>query len=31
MAIVATDWTIDRDTKVIAYTGDDHSGATEII
>lgn len=26
MAIVATDWTIDRDTKVIAYIGDDHTG-----
>jgi hypothetical protein len=24
MAIVATDWTIDRSTKVISYTGDDH-------
>jgi len=28
MAIVATDWTIDRSTKVIAYTGDDHGGAS---
>ena len=28
MAIVATDWTIDRSTKKIAYTGDDHSGAS---
>jgi hypothetical protein len=28
MAIVATDWTIDRDTKVIAYTGDDHNGGS---
>lgn len=27
MAIVATDWTIDRTTKVIAYTGDDHDEA----
>lgn len=26
--IVATDWTIDRATKVIAYTGDDHGGAS---
>ena len=28
MAIVATDWTIDRSTKVIAYTGNDHSGGS---
>jgi hypothetical protein len=28
MAIVATDWTITRSTKVIAYTGDDHGGAS---
>lgn len=28
MAIVATDWTINRTTKVIAYTGDDHGGAS---
>jgi hypothetical protein len=28
MAIVATDWTIDRATKIIAYTGDDHGGAS---
>jgi len=28
MAIVASDWTIDRSTKVIAYTGDDHDGAS---
>lgn len=27
MALDATDWTIDRATKVIAYTGDDHTGA----
>jgi hypothetical protein len=27
MAIVATDWTITRATKVVAYTGDDHGGA----
>ena len=27
MAIDATDWTITRATKVIAYTGDDHDGA----
>jgi len=26
MAIVATDWTIDRSTKKIAYTGGDHDG-----
>jgi len=28
MAIVASDWTIDRSTKKIAYIGDDHSGAS---
>lgn len=28
MAIVATDWTIDRDLKTIAYVGDDHGGAS---
>jgi hypothetical protein len=28
MAIDATDWTIDRSTKVIAYIGDDHGGAS---
>ena len=28
MSIVAGDWTIDRSTKVIAYTGDDHGGAS---
>lgn len=28
MALDHTDWTIDRDTKVIAYTGDDHGGAS---
>jgi hypothetical protein len=28
MALVAADWTIDRTTKVIAYTGDDHGGAS---
>jgi len=28
MAIIATDWTIDRTTKVIAYIGDDHGGAS---
>ena len=27
MALTATDWTIDRGTKVVAYTGDDHGGA----
>ena len=27
MAILATDWTIDRSTKKIAYVGDDHGGA----
>jgi len=27
MAIVAADWTIDRDTKVISYIGDDHTGS----
>ena len=26
MAIVATDWTVDRATKVVAYVGDDHTG-----
>ena len=26
MALDATDWTIDRATKVIAYVGDDHTG-----
>ena len=26
MAIVASGWTIDRSTKIIAYIGDDHSG-----
>ncbi len=28
MSIVATDWTIDRSTKVIAYIGDDHDGVS---
>lgn len=28
MAIVATDWTIDRSTKVIEYIGDDHGGGS---
>ena len=28
MSIVATDWTIDRSTKVIAYIGDDHDGSS---
>ena len=28
MAIVAADWTIDRDTGNIRYTGDDHGGAS---
>jgi hypothetical protein len=28
MAIDATDWTVNRSTKVIAYTGDDHGGAS---
>ncbi len=28
MSIVAADWTIDRSTKVIAYIGDDHDGAS---
>lgn len=28
MAIIATDWTIDRSTKTIAYTGDDHAGGS---
>lgn len=28
MAIVAGDWTITQSTKVIAYTGDDHGGAS---
>lgn len=28
MAIVATDWTINRDTGAIRYVGDDHSGIT---
>lgn len=28
MALVATDWTIDRSTKQIAYIGDDHSGGS---
>ena len=28
MAIVASDWTIDRSTKKIAYIGDDHDGAS---
>lgn len=28
MAIVASDWTIDRSTKVIAYIGDDHAGGS---
>lgn len=28
MAIVATDWTIDRSTKVISYVGDDHFEAS---
>jgi hypothetical protein len=28
MAIDATDWTIDRTTKKIAYIGDDHGGAS---
>lgn len=28
MAIVATDWQIDRSTKVITYIGDDHNGAS---
>lgn len=28
MAIVASDWTIDRSTKVISYIGDDHDGAS---
>jgi hypothetical protein len=28
MALDHTDWTIDRTTKVIAYTGDDHGGAS---
>lgn len=28
MAILATDWTIDRSTKKIAYVGDDHGGAS---
>lgn len=27
MALDATDWTIDRATKIIAYTGDDHGGS----
>ena len=27
MAITASDWTINRSTKVIAYTGNDHSGS----
>lgn len=27
MALVDTDWTIDRATKVISYIGDDHNGA----
>lgn len=27
MAFVATDWTIDRQTKAISYTGNDHTGA----
>ena len=27
MALIATDWTINRTTKVIEYTGDDHSGS----
>jgi len=28
MAIVATDWTVDRETGNIRYTGDDHGGAS---
>lgn len=28
MAIVAGDWTITQSTKVIAYTGDDHTGSS---
>ena len=28
MALDATDWTIDRSTKKIAYVGDDHGGAS---
>lgn len=28
MAIVASDWTIENTTKVIAYIGDDHGGAS---
>lgn len=28
MAILATDWTIDRSTKKIAYVGDDHDGGS---
>lgn len=28
MAIVASDWTITRSTKVIAYTGNDHAGGS---
>lgn len=28
MAIVASDWTITQSTKVIAYVGDDHDGAS---
>jgi hypothetical protein len=28
MAIVATDWTVTRSTKVIAYTGADHGGGS---
>jgi hypothetical protein len=27
MAITATDWEVDRSTKVISYTGDDHDGS----
>lgn len=27
MALSATDWTVDRITKKVAYTGDDHSGS----
>ena len=28
MSIVASDWTITRSTKVIAYIGDDHDGVS---